>query len=108
MALGGLLNQTITYENPTAGRTEEGVALYAAAVSCPARFEQVNKTILSAQKEREPINGRVFIGPNETILQEARVTYAETLYRVLSIEKVVVGNGKLHHYELLVQLWSFQ
>lgn len=107
MALRGFFNQPITIENPTDTLSRQGKPGFSDAVSTKARFERTNKTIVTAERDREPIHGDVFVAAEESVLIGARITYEGVQYRVMGIEDVVDMRGRRNHLELLVQLWSF-
>lgn len=107
MSISHLLNQSISVRNPSGTRDLHGKRALGTATTVRARFERTNKTIVTAEREREPIDGIVFVGPSATVEIGAKVTYDGTDYRVMTRSDVVVGSGGLHHYELMVQLWSY-
>lgn len=107
MSLSGLLNQSITYTNPSTTEDEHGNANMGSPVTVDARFERVNKTVVDAQGDRVAVQGRVFTGPGDAIERGAKIVYDGQDYRVMTREDVVVGTGSLHHRELMVQEWNF-
>lgn len=107
MGINHLLNQSITIENPTGSRDLHGKRAFGASSSVSARFERTNKTIVTAEREREPIHGIVFVAPGTTVAIGSKVTYDGEDYRVMTRSDIVVGSGSTHHLELMVQLWSY-
>lgn len=107
MALTHLLNQTISVQEPTGARDMHGKKALSSATEYRARFERTYKTIITAEREREPIHGIVFVDDDTDIDVGSKVTYDSNAYRVMERSDLVLGNGKVHHRELMVQLWSF-
>lgn len=107
MSLRSLLNQTITVKNPSTARDAQGNLALGTAFTVKARFERTNTTIVTAQNERTPIHGIVFVGIDDTVADGAQITYSGELYRVMTRDDIVLGSGSLHHRELKVQLWSY-
>lgn len=107
MAINHLLNQDGTIENRESGTDRHGNRSFGDARDVKIRFQRTNRTTMTAEREREPIDGIVFLSPDETVDTGDRITYAGQQYRVIKCEPVVLGNGVVHHYELMVQLWSF-
>lgn len=107
MGINHLLNQTITIANPSGTRDLHGKPSLGAPTSVSARFERTTKTIVTAEREREPIHGIVFVPPGTSVSIGAKVTYDGEDYRVMTRSDIVVGSGSVHHYELMVQLWSY-
>lgn len=107
MAISHLLRQTITVKNPTGSRDLHGNPTLGSAATLRARFERTYKTIVTPEREREPIHAVVFVGPATEVEQGAQITYSGEVYRVIERSDVVGRNGQLHHYELMCQLWSF-
>lgn len=107
MSFNSLLRQTVTIEPPSTTRDKQGRLGLSAAVTEKVRFQQTNKVIVTKDHEKTPINGIVFARADSVIVDQARVTFDGTAYRVLSCEKVPGKNGSIHHYEAMVQLWSF-
>lgn len=107
MAINHLLNQTGHLETETGVTDRHGKPTFAAGANINIRFEQTSKIIATATKEREPIDGIVFVKPNQTVDIGDKLTYNEVEYRVMRVSPIVVGNGTVHHKELLVQRWSY-
>jgi len=63
---------------------------------------------MTAEREREPIDGIIFVAPGTSVSKSARLTYQTEKYRVIKIEDVVGKNGTTHHFEIMVQLWSYK
>lgn len=107
MGINHLLRQTITIKNPTGTRDLHGKAALGASTSVRARFQRGIKTIVTAEREREPIHGMVFVMPSTDVDVGAQVVYEGTKYRVLERADIPGRNGQIHHRELMLQLWSW-
>ncbi len=107
MSFNQLLNQSAQLENKSEETDRHGKPTFSGGREVRIRFEQTSKIIATADKEREPIDGRVFMLPSETVSKGDRLTYAGNAYRVMLCSPVVLGNGSVHHFELLVQHWSY-
>lgn len=105
MDIDHLLNQTVLVQNPSGGRDKHGQAALGSSTSMPARFERTYTTIVTADREREPIHARVFT--TQVINNGAKVIYSGDAYRVMQDSQKVHGDGTIHHYTTLLQLWSF-
>ncbi len=107
MAINQLLNQTGTLENPTGSSDRHGNLGFTDAATIAMRFERSTRTIVTKEREREPIDGTVFVAPNVSVSMGARITFDSQRYRVMRVTTATLGNGKTHHIELLVQSWSY-
>lgn len=107
MSLQSLLRQSVSIENPSTTLDKQGRPALSAAQTYKARVQRTNKTIVTAQKDREPIDAIVFLPPSATVKKGSKLTYSGEEYRVMTIEDVVGRNGSTHHFELKVQLWSY-
>lgn len=107
MSLSGLLNQSITVENPTGSRDLHGKPALGAAATVQCRFERKYRTIVTAGREQEPIHAVAVVGPTADVEIGAAVTFGSDKYRVLERADAPGRNGSIHHYELMLQLWSF-
>lgn len=107
MGITDLTNQTITVKNPGTTRDKHGNAILGSSASIAARFQRTNKTIVTANKEREPIDGIVFVAAGADVQIGAQVIYDSEKYRVITKADQVIGSGAVHHKELMVQLWSY-
>lgn len=108
MSLRSLLRQPIQIENPTGGRDKQGRDNFGEPIDARARVQLTHKVIVTATKEREPIDAIVFLAPETTIKKSSRVTYDGEKYRVMKLEPVPGKNGKTHHIELMLQAWSYK
>lgn len=104
MSFNALLNQTVTISRRT-GSDVHTKETYSAGVDARARFERKASVIVTQEREREPIDGIVFIKPNVDVEVGDRLAYNSTNYKVMAVEDVVLGNGTVHHKELKVQVW---
>lgn len=102
MALSTLLNQTVTI-SAKGPANEVGEITFSTATDYPARFEEADGTIMTAQKEREPIDGRVFVDADCLVAVGDKLVYNEVEYKVMRVSKDIGGPGSLHHSELVVQ-----
>ncbi len=107
MAIRHLLNQTVGIKNPTTTRDKYGKIGLGAGVTYRARVQLTKKTIITAEREREPIDMIAFLEPSTTINIGAQMTYGSTLYRVIAISPVPGRNGETNHFEVMAQLWSY-
>jgi head-tail adaptor len=108
MSLNSLLRQNITIENPNGTRDKQGRDSFGENTAAKARIQLTHKVIVTAEKEREPIDAIVFVAPSTVIEKSSRVTYAGEKYRVMKLEPVPGKNGQTHHFELMLQLWSYK
>jgi len=107
MSFGHFLQHDLIIKNPTGNRSKTGRAALGVGTVTKGRFQRKYKTIVTAEKEREPIHGEVWIAPDTTCSVGAQITYDSDLFRVIEIAGIPLGNGKIHHQEALVQLWSY-
>lgn len=107
MSYNSFMRQSAAYQNPGATRDKQGRPALGSSNSITCRFQRTNKTIVTAEREREPIHGIVFSKPGDDIQVGGKFIYDGTDYRVMTREDVVDGKGTLHHRELMVQLWSY-
>lgn len=107
MSFNGLLNQTATVENPLGSTDRHGQASFEAAQTIRVRAEKTSRTIATATRERAPIDIKFFAGPTVNVLLDARITYLSVKYRTMVVSPIILGNGKVHHYEILAQDWSY-
>lgn len=107
MSLVGLLNQTAQYEDPNGTQNRQGDSALGSATQMRVRVERTNKTIVTAEREREPIDAIIYAGPNESISIGGRFTYQGQQFRVMRLSDVVGFNGRRDHWEVEAQLWSF-
>lgn len=105
MAIANLLNQSVTIY-AKAVRNRYGKTTFDSGTLYAARFEQTNKTISTVQSDKEPIDGVVFLNSDCVVDVGDKVVYNSQDYRVLRRSNVPGANGKTHHVELMVQLWS--
>lgn len=108
MSFAGLLNQSVTIANAGV-RDKYGKPSFGSETEVPARFQKTNQTIITADREREPIHGIVFVASSVTVYPGDKLIH-DTLsssveYRVMTVDEVV-AKSSVHHKELKVQLWS--
>lgn len=108
MSLNSLLRQTITIETTTGARDKQGRDAFSDPVQAKARVQLTSKVIVTADKEREPIDAIVFLNPATSIKKSSRITYQGEKYRVMKLEPVPGRNGQTHHFEAMLQLWSYK
>lgn len=108
MSYKSLLKQSITLEDVATGRSKTGTPNLSTGRTLRARVQPVNKTIVTKERDKTPIHAIVFLDKAAAPILGSRLTYDGTAYRVLVIEKVPGRNGQIHHFELMVQLWSFE
>ena len=107
MAIAHLLNQLVTIYSQSAGVDKHGNVTFSSGSAVLGRFQRTNKTIVTDTKEIEPIDGIVFLSADVTVEVGDKLTYAGEAYRVMKRSSHIVGNGRLHHTELMVQLWGY-
>lgn len=107
MSFQGLLRQTISVKNPTGAKDLHAKDAFGAAADVKCRFERVFKTIVTANREKEPIHAMAAIMPTAAVAKDAQVTYGSDVYRVMQVSDSPGRNGSIHHYELMLQLWSY-
>jgi len=106
MSLNSLLRQNIAIENPTGARDKQGRDSFGSSTAAKARVQLTHKVIVTAEKEREPIDAIVFVAPSTVVKKSSRITYDAEQYRVMKLEPIPGKNGQTHHFELMLQLWS--
>lgn len=107
MSFAGLLRQSIAISNPNNTPDLHGKDSYASPMTVKCRFERVYKTIVTANRDREPIQGQAVILPSFTPVEGAKVVFGGEAYRVMARSDAPGRNGQVHHYELMLQLWSY-
>ena len=107
MSFNGLLNQTISVKNPTGAKDLHGKKTLSSAVEYACRFERTYKTIVTAERDREPIHALVAVGPDANVVKGAQVTFGGEVFRVMQRADAPGRNGQIHHYELMLQEWEF-
>lgn len=107
MSVSTLSNQTIVIENPSGTRNKHGQAAFSAGVTSKCRFERTYKTVITAEREREPIHAIAGLPAATVVAIGARVTYGSNKYKVISVAEAPGANGSIHHREIMLQLWSF-
>lgn len=107
MSVSTLSNQSITIENPAGTQDKHGQPVFSTGATALCRFERTYKTIVSAEREREPVHAIAGLPPGVTIVRGARVTYGSDQYRVIQLAEAVDGSGTVHHREAMLQLWGY-
>lgn len=107
MSITSLSNQLISIENPTGRQNRHGQPGFGSAASARCRFERTYKTIITAERERDPVHAVVGLPASVTIVRGARVTYGTDVYRVIQLAEAVGASGAIHHREALLQEWSY-
>lgn len=107
MSFAGLLNQSVAIRHQDGTRDIHGKRAFSAPTTVSARFERKYKTIVTAERENEPIHAIVFIPAGTAVSVGDRITYVSDDYRVMDKQDIVGRGGSVHHIELLLQLWSF-
>lgn len=107
MSVNTLSNQTVTIYNPSGTRDKHGQPAFGAGTSAVVRFERVNKTIKTQERERDPIHATMGCPPTVTIQKGAKVVYQSETYRVMELAEAIDGSGNVHHRECNLQLWSY-
>lgn len=102
-----LLNQSVSIENPTEERDRYGKPILQPDLEYAARVERVHKTITSDDKEQEPVHLEVYLPDDAAVVRGGKLTYKDESYRIMSVEDAVGRNGRIHHLELMCQLWEF-
>jgi len=103
-----MLKQSIAVENPSGQKDKQGRDAFGSSTTLAARVQRTNKVIVTAEREREPIDAIIFVNKDATIVKSARITYDSELYRIIKAEDVPGRNGQIHHIEIMAQLWSYK
>jgi hypothetical protein len=107
MSFAGLLNQSLEIANKNNTPDLHGRDSFGSESTVNCRFERVYKTIVTAEREREPIHAQAMIGTGFVPTRGARVQYGGTTYRCIEIAEAPGRNGQVHHYELMLQEWDY-
>ena len=108
MSSQSLLRQTVEIAQPSTTRDKQGRLVESNdSTSYQARVEKTSRIITTAEKDREPIDAIVFLNSSAEVTKGAKLTYDGGEYRVMKVEEVPGRNGQVHHYELMVQEWSY-
>ena len=102
MSFAGLLNQSGTIAAKGA-INKYGKFTYGSDTTVSMRFQKTKKIITTVDKDKEPIDGIVFVGPNVSVDTGDKVVYDGLTYKVMVVSPIVLGNGQTHHKELMVQ-----
>lgn len=90
----------IAYKDKFGGTSLQG------AVDTLCRFQQTTKVISTPQRERDPIDGLVWLPAGTVVGIGDKLTFDSKGYRVMRIEPIVDGRGVTRHLELMVQNWN--
>lgn len=105
MNLDHLLKQECTIS--TAGAQDKfGKKTQGEGVSYACRFQKVNKVIATVQREKEPINGLVWLTSTAVVSVGDKLIFGEQDYRVMTVEPMIDGAGATRHIEVMVQEWN--
>jgi len=105
MNLDHLLKQLCTIS--TAGAQDKfGKKTQGTAVEYDCRFQKTSRVIATTQREREPINGVVWLSATAVVARDDKLTFDSVDYRVMTIEPMIDRNGATRHIELMVQEWN--
>lgn len=107
MSINSLMNQTIVLKSNLGAKGRHGETDYVPQQTLRGRFEQTNTTIRTAENERTPIDGRVFLPANAAISRGDKITYNNLDFKVMTVNPITLGNGRTHHFEVMVQNWSY-
>lgn len=107
MSFGGMLNQTLTVKNPGTGRDKDGNETLGSSFTVRGRLERTAGTVVTPERERDPVHALVAVNSDANIEHGAQITYQGTKYRVLTIADAIGMDGSIHHSELKCQLWNF-
>lgn len=102
MSISALLNQSGTISNQGA-QTKYAKTSFGAATTVAMRFEKTKRTISTATRDKEPIDGTVFVGPSVSVDAGDKLVFGGISYRVMVVSPIILGNGQTHHLELMVQ-----
>lgn len=100
-ALRAEFDQDVKVENPTA-ESHRGEKTYGAPATWKGRLEGTNRVIRTSDGTEVTATGELFLVPEATIQQEARVTVAATVYRAIRIDAERDFEG-LHHYRVFLE-----
>lgn len=107
MSLAALLNQTISVQNPTGTVGKHGEKALGSATQMAARVQRTSRTIVTPDREREPIHAVIYVAGSRTVEYGAKITYGTETYRVMSKAEGVDGAGDVQNIKLECQLWSY-
>lgn len=107
MSFAGLLNQTAQIENRSGVEDLHGQPSFSTPRMIKVRAERTNRTIATATRENMPIDIKFFLMPSEVANLNDRITYQGGEYRIMMISPIILGNGKIHHQEVLANDWSY-
>lgn len=107
MSFTSLLRQTIIISNPSGTPDLHAKDSFGSPTTVKCRFERVYKTIVTATREREPIHGMAIIAPGFVPEEGGKVEFGTDVYRIMTRSDAPGKAGRIHHYELQLQLWEF-
>lgn len=107
MALNSFLTEAITVRSPSGSADRHGRDELSSAITVRARAERRFKVVVDKERERQPVHMAFIVGPGNEIEIGAKITYGGRDYRVLERNDAPGRRGKIHHYELMCQYWSF-
>ena len=107
MAITHLLLQSCTLSAVGSTRDKHGNPSLSSGVAYRCRFQKTNKTIVTPEKETEPIHAIIFFEPTVDVGVGSQIQFGSDKYRVMSAEPMIGAGGKTSHIEVMAQLWSF-
>lgn len=107
MAITHLLLQSCTLNPAGSARDKHGNPTIASGTTYPCRFQKTSKSIITPEKETEPIHAIIFFDKNVDIATGSQIVFGTDKYRVMSAQPMIGAGGKVSHIEVMAQLWSF-
>lgn len=102
MSIGTLLNQSVTL-TPISSRNKFNEITFGTAATVKARFEPVTKIVKGPQGEDVGCDAMVFLPKDVTPAVGSRIAYESQNYRIVTVDRGVLGNGVTNHWECLLQ-----
>lgn len=91
----------------TAGAQDKfGKKTMGAATTYACRFQKTTRVIAGVQREKEPIDGIVWLAKTAVVAIGDKLTFGTDTYRVMRIEPMIDRIGATRHLEVMVQDWN--
>lgn len=105
MNVDHLLKQNCTIS--VAGRLNKfGKVAEGTGVATKCRFQKSHLVVASVQKEKNSIDGIVWVTKDTVIDVDDKIVFEGANYRVFKVEPIVDRNGTTRHLEVMVQNWN--
>lgn len=96
-----LLNQTVSIE-PKSTPNSYGESTYGAAATHRCRLQRVYRMFRNAEGEAQVSQTVLYLPPTSTPSIDDRATVEGTTYHVTEVARHVDGNGRLHHWRVIL------